>query len=388
MNGRMQISSVMADDVTTAADLEPGAPVPKDYEDKDLVDLAKVKLSRRPGPKIGIITAAGMVFLCGMFLYRLNGDRRFGSNDETPKSAAVADILAGNVDRDAYVSVQAEPLMAHAVRVAVSPNGVGLRMVPARGTNEKLWLVVDGDGWAQPSKGSYVGRLRELSDLPFADVAKSYIAAHPRPLFAPASAVRAGFATGSVTTVGGQQVTLRDGDRVGFDVIDPNGAVILAAFNEKHPDTTAWRKALADAGITPTGSPTETREQVRFDVSAPNAVATTSTKLETAGLWAARVDPVTHHYDTTWGALKTSGPAGFSAGNVTTPDAQLDLIGVYVVRGIPSDAYALILGENPQDYWYVLPVTIVVALIGLLFGWALVRAIKRDLLSPSPRLAT
>ena len=379
MNGRMQISSVMADDVTTAADLEPGAPVPRDYKDDELIALSKT-LRKRGGPKIGVITAAGVVFLCALFLYRLNSDRRFGGNAESPRQVAVTEILGGNVDRDAYVSVQAEPLMAHAVRVAVSKNGVGLRMVPARGTNEKLWLVLSGDGWAQPSKGSYIGRLRELSDLPFADVAKSYVAAHPQPLFAPASAVRAGFATGTVTTVDGQQVTLKDTDRVGFEVIDPNGAVILAAFNEKHPDVTAWRKALADAGIPTTGTPTETREQVRFDVATPNAVSTTSTKLETAGLWAARVDPVTHHYDTTWAALKASGPAGFTAGNATVPDAQLDLIGVYVVRGIPSGAYALILEEHPQDYWYVLPVTIVVALIGLVFLWALVRAVKRDLL--------
>ena len=61
-------------------------------------------------------------------------------------------------------------------------------------------------------------------------------------------------------------------------------------------------------------------------------------------------------------------------------DAQLDLIGLYVARAIPDGAYALIAGEKPQDYWYVLPVTIVVALIALLFAWALARAIKRDLL--------
>ena len=50
------------------------------------------------------------------------------------------------------------------------------------------------------------------------------------------------------------------------------------------------------------------------------------------------------------------------------------------MRGIPSDAYALITGEHPEDYWYVLPVTILLAAIGLLFAWALVRAVKRDLL--------
>jgi hypothetical protein len=70
-----------------------------------------------------------------------------------------------------------------------------------------------------------------------------------------------------------------------------------------------------------------------------------------------------------------------------TPDAELDLVGLYVPRGIPDGAYALITGETPADYWYVLPVTIVVGLIALLFAWALVRAIKRDLLPTAPRAA-
>ena len=55
---------------------------------------------------------------------------------------------------------------------------------------------------------------------------------------------------------------------------------------------------------------------------------------------------------------------------------------MFVVRDIPSGAYAIMVGEKPADYWYVLPVAILVLLIGLLFGWALVRAVKRDLLAP------
>jgi hypothetical protein len=98
-----------------------------------------------------------------------------------------------------------------------------------------------------------------------------------------------------------------------------------------------------------------------------------------AGLWAARVDPVTRHYETTWAALRGSSPAGFSIDHATVPDAQLDLVGLYVARAIPGDAYALVTDEQPAQYWYVLPVTVAVAAIGLLFAWALVRAVKRDL---------
>jgi hypothetical protein len=37
----------------------------------------------------------------------------------------------------------------------------------------------------------------------------------------------------------------------------------------------------------------------------------------------------------------------------------------------------LITGDQPTSYWFVLPVTIVVGLIGLLFAWALVRSIRQ-----------
>jgi hypothetical protein len=200
------------------------------------------------------------------------------------------------------------------------------------------------------------------------------------PLFAKADAVRAGFASGKVATVAGDEISVRDNDRIGFDVVDPNAAVVVGAYNERLPNLAAWTKALTDAGISISGTGRDDRERAFFDIALPNAVATTATKLEAAGLWAARVDPVTNHHETTWRALKASGPAGFTIGGLTIPDAQLDLIGLYVVRDIPSGAYALIVGENPQDYWYVLPVAILVGLICLLFAWALVRAVKRDLL--------
>ena len=73
-------------------------------------------------------------------------------------------------------------------------------------------------------------------------------------------------------------------------------------------------------------------------------------------------------------------PTGFPVGRKVVPDAEIDLVGAYVARGIPSGALVLLAEERPGDYWYVMPVTIALAAIGLIFGWALVRAVKRDLL--------
>jgi len=352
---------------------DPGAPIAHDQIDPDLVKLA------RPRPKVGMITAAGVVFLCIMFLVRLGPDRRFAGSSTEPAPVAVADVLAGKVDTDKLVVITAEPLVSHAIRTTNAKASVGLRLVPARGAGERLWLVVSGDGWEAPAQAGYVGRLRKLDELALAPATREFAAAHPRPVFATASAVRAGLATGTVTTVAGHQVTLADGDPVALDVVDPDAATIAASFNDRLPDTAAWQKALGAAGITPAipGAPDTALGQIRFAIAAP--VSTTTTRLEAAGLWAARVEPVTRHYHTTWGGLRKSPPAGLDVGGSVLPDAQIELVGLYVTRGIPGDAYAVVTGELPDDYWYVMPITISLAAILLVFAWALVRAIRRDL---------
>jgi hypothetical protein len=364
---------------------DPGAPIARDQIDPDLVKLA------RPRPKIGMITAAGLVFLCIVFLLRLAPDRRFAGSSSEPTPAAVADVLAGKVDTDKLVVIAAEPLVSQAIRATTSTGSLGLRIAPVRSAGDRLWIAISGDGWEAAATNGYIGRLRKLDDLAFGPVTRSYAAEHPRPVFASAAAVRAGAATGTVTTVVGDQVTLTDSDAVALDLVEPNAATIAASFNDRLPDTAAWLAALDKAGIAQasTGTIDVALGQVRFTV--PQSVAATAKKLEAAALWAARIEPVTRHHETTWGALKTSGGAapgspreflGFNIGGAQVPDAQIELIGLYVAHRIPGDAYVLVTGEQPDDYWYVMWITIALAAILLVSAWALVRAIRRDLVPP------
>jgi hypothetical protein len=359
---------------TPAGERDPGAPIAPGEIDPELIKLSRTR------PKIGVITAVGVVFLCAMYLVRLGPDRRFAGSSTTPAAVPVADIVAGKVATEQLVTISAEPLVSHAIRVTRSKGTLGLRVVPVRGTADRLWLVVSGDGWDPPQTRGYVGRLRKLDDLPLAPAAHSYADQHPRPVFASAAAARAGFTSGRVATVGGDSVAIADGDAIALDVVDAGAATIAASFNDRLPDTAAWRSALAAADIAPTATaePDTALGQVRFTVAA--SVATTTSRLETAKLWAARVEPITRHYQTTWGTLRRSSPAGLDLGGAVVPDDQIDLIGLHVVRGIPGDAYAVVGGEQPDDYWYVMPITIALAAILLVFAWAGVRAIRRDLM--------
>jgi hypothetical protein len=348
-----------------AADPDPGAPISKNEIDPDLVKLARSRL------KIGAVTSAGIVALVAVFAIKLSPDRRFAGNDSKPTKVSAAQIVAGNVDIDSYVSVAAEPVIAGAMRASQTENESGLRVAPVRGTSDRLWIVLPGDGWQAPSGFVYVGRLRKLADLPFAS---SLVDAKPRPLFAPPAAVRAGFTTG---TLDGTSVA--DGDRVAIEVVDPGAASIIAAITERLPTAEAWTAALTQAGLAPTKPATLIgSDRLRFDIAQP--VAGVTKKLADAKLVATRVEAVTRKGTTTWGQLKTSPAGSMVVDGASIPDAQIDLVGVYAVRGAPSDAYAVITGERPEDYWYVLPITIVLLGIGLVFLWALVRAVRRDYL--------
>jgi hypothetical protein len=367
----MTLDSIMAEQPQLTT--EEGAPWPKDLPDPELVKL------RRPRPKISMFSSAGLVFLAILFLVRLNPDRKFSGEADRPDHLELADVFNGHVDTDRYVTLDAEPLVSRAVRTTTSKGSLGLRVVPARGSGDRLWMVVSGDGWDEPHVHGYSGRLRKLADLPFASAVRDYAREHPRPVFARTSAVRDGFATGKITTVSGDTVTLADGDRVAFDVVDPDSATIIASLGGHNSTIEAWRKELTTLGleVTPTTAPIA--EEVWFKVTGPGALANAKARIDAAGI-VARVEPIEHHYETTWHTLRGSNRESLTVDTAIVPDAQIDLVGLSVLRDVPDDAYALLTDEKPQDYWYVTWIFIALGAIALVFGWALVRAVRRDLL--------
>src|SRR5262249_41538882 len=158
---------------------------------------------------------------------------------------------------------------------------------------------------------------------------------------------RAGLASGRVKLVTGDDVTLTDAQPVAFDVVDPNSAMIVVSFIEKFPDMRSWGGAMkrAEIDVKPVAPRPndEALGQGRLEVAM--SVDEATKKLLAAELFAARVEPMKRHFAGTWGDLKKSGAAGLSLGGAVTPDALVDLVGIYVQRPIPDDAYALLTTE-------------------------------------------
>ena len=387
----------MATSPQIAAEPEPGAPVPRDAIDPDLIKLARTR------PKIGVITAAAVVALSAYFLLRMAPDRRFAGQSESPVPVVVADIAAGKVADNSHVAFPADPMMSHAIRTMPAEGAKGFRVVPVRGTGERVWIVLPSSGEDPPTLRAYSGRLRRMGDLPFGQVLDKHTTLHPRPVFASPASVRAAFAGGPLATVTGDKIAVAETDRVAFDTVDPDRSTLIASFVGKHApsgddpghgpltDAALWIAELAKHGITATVSPTPGEadailRQVRLDVALP--VDQLNEKLLAAKLLATSVDRVVRHHETTWGELRRSSPAGLTAGGQTVPDAHIELLGLYVQRGVPADAYALLIGERPGDYWHILPLSLVLVGLALAFLWAFARAI-RDLLPaarvPAPR---
>jgi hypothetical protein len=356
---------------------EDGAPVPTGTIDPELVKLGRKRV------RVGALTALGMASLCVFFAVKLAPDRHFAGEPDKPRDATPAQILDGSLAMDSYVALHGEPLISHAIRAASSRGAPGERVVPVRGTGDRLWLVEPGDAFGPPAGEAYVGRLRPLGELPLAKAVREFLAEHPRPVFASAAELRRGFATGTIRTITGDDVHAAADTMVAFDVVDPSSAVIIGSFVQDVPDGPAWLAALGSAGI-PVASSTTDRDSIRVEVHVDGAVASTTSKLDAAQLFAARVEPVTRHYQATWQTIAAS-PAGTfavtGAAEASVPEDRVELAGIYAARDMPDGAYALITGEDPDDASYAWPVTIALGLFTLLFGWAFVIAVRRDWLS-------
>jgi hypothetical protein len=370
--------TVMAGKRPPGAKREEGAPVPKDEIDPELVSL------RGPRAKVGAITALAIVVVCGVYLIRLLGDFAFARAGVEPREVKVSELLAGDVGGSELVSLHAQLERSAAVRVRTGAGDPGQRIAPVVGTHDMLWIAVSGDPGAPYADGRYVGRVHGTGSGPLAAAMRDYLAT-PQPRFVTGAELqRARTASGDggdLKTVDGDPITARADTPIEIGVVDPNAAKLAVIFTDKQKDVKAWTDALAAAGIVAPGTaPTETTKDGatwQLHVTTGDAVASTEAKLEKAGLWASRVDAVSVARKASWKELSAT-PAELTIGGASLPWSAVDVAAVWVPRPLPDGARVLVADERPSDYKLVQPLYIALALLGLLFAWALWRAVKRD----------
>ena len=379
MNGRMPLASAMAEDSSPTD--EPGAPIPKDAIDPEL-DQARRGRGRRSAWSPPPASCSSAVF----FLLRLNPDRRF--RRRTRRAAArrrSPTSLAGKVDADAFVAVEAEPLMAHAIRAtACEGQPRPARRPGARHRRDGCGSCSTATAGRRRRIGPYIGRLRELDGSAVRRRGpRLRRPTHPRPVFATAAAVRAGFATGKVATVAGDEI-----DRRAIPTASRSTSSIRTPRRRRARSTSATRTPARGRRRSP---PRASRRPVRRAATesragalrgrAADAVADDrrrSSRPPSCGPRASSRSRVTTRRR--GASSRRRAPAGFTVDGDRRSPMRSSISSGSTSRANPErrlradhrrEAAGLLVRAAGDDR---------LALIALLFAWALVRAVKRDLL--------
>ncbi len=374
----------------------PGRPIGPDEIDPELIALPRTRA------RIGVVLSLSIVIFCGYIMASLYDDLRFsrtGPEPATVESMAEA-IDSGNTER--YVEVRAVPDRTFVVRVAKRKADPGSRLAPVQGSNGKLWLLLGGNVWTAGIKYTevYRGRLRRVTDLPFADELAGHVQARgPEPRFVAPDRVARAIAESASTVIdpAGDTIALLPDTVVHVYEQIANEARIRVFQSEERGTAEAWAAALAQAGVLEAGAVPLPREAPvaepdkpkgkravswTFAASVPGGAEAVRSKLRESKLFGVLVEPIGKTYQTTWQELSSQGASQSGAlrlaGN-PVPWSDISWLSFDVSREMPEEAVVLLSQEEPDIYWYVLPLFIAMGLFGLLFLWAFVRTVRAAL---------
>lgn len=372
-------------DASPDAEADAGRPIGRDEIDPELVSLPRTRA------RIGVLLALSMIVFSLYMLLRLVDDLAFSRQGAEPEELSPAALLAAGELDNRFVRVPAVPDRAFAVRVAASRANQGSRLTPVQGTDDKLWIMIDGSVWTAGIRYDevYTGRVRELDELPFAAPVRRHVEERaPGPRFVTPEAARAALVAqaSTVSSPAGDAIAVSASTPVRVHETAPDRVHIEVISTPRLPDAAAWAKVLSEIGLVApdataaAGRKTESGQTWVFTAPATGDLAAIETALLDAKLVAARALPIETVHDTTWGQLAATGDALVVAGKAV-PWGQISWITPIVPRAVPADAWVLVTGEAPGSYWYVLPLVALLGLSVLLFAWALSRALRSRLAS-------
>jgi len=368
----------MAEKSKQAQPREPGEPFPDDAVDPELIAL------RRTSEGVGPVLCVSVLVFCAYMMVSLRADLKFSREPDTPREIdAVADLLADDL-QDRYVNVRAVPDRGFAAMVATGEAVGGSRAVPVLGSSDAVWLYTDGNPWsaAVAYNEFQQGRLRPLDDLPFADGLREFVASQPpSPRYISLAAFQQALQEGSSTVVdpAGSVLPITPDTQVVLSEVARGHAELIARATVDRLDEPAWNLALGNAGVLPAGGrPYQSDEfALWYRVPAPEGLAAIKAKLVAQNLFAVDVRPVVEARNVAWSELQVA-RTGLRIGDHEVLWTDVSRISLAVPHRIPNDAVILLTHEQPELYWYLLPIYVLMGLFALLFAWALTRSLRRS----------
>jgi len=357
---------------------EPGAPIPDDAIDPELIAL------RRGAGDVSPLLSFSVLVFCAYMMITLRADLRFSREAAEPRRVEDLVALTANGDlHDRFVHVRAVPDRSFSAQVSAGGAIAGQRVTPVLGSGDRVWLYADSNPWTAlvAHHEFQQGRLRPLDDLPFADGLRAFVRQQPpTPRAIDLESLRAAVQSGAaaVTDPAGGPLAIAADTPVTVHEIIRGRAELVARATADRLDEAAWNLVLTNAGVLPPGERAY-QGSVRafwYRVPAAEGLAALRTKLRADNLFAVDVRPVVETRRTTWGQLAaTSGGVRFGERSIAWTD--IDRASVSIGHTIPAEAVILLTHEQPATYWYLLPIYVAMALLALLFAWALFRAVRR-----------
>jgi hypothetical protein len=260
---------------------------------------------------------------------------------------------------------------------------IGYRVMPVLGTSGRLWIHMTDDARSGPAEYDlvYAGRTRQLDDLAFRGELETFVASLP----AQPRWVDLGTAGATLRDVHGDALTPTPDTPVQVDQRVAGVALVTAYANDNIKDEASARAALTTAGLAPASAlANKTDRSWTFEVPAPEGLAAVRATISRANLYAAMAsDSVTEKVVRHVGVWKdvTIDPATrqvkLADGTIVPGDAVANLV-AFVPPRVPADAELLLVGERPADFWYVLPLYGVLALVLGLMVWATIRGLRSE----------
>ncbi|HEX6838678.1 MAG TPA: hypothetical protein VF334_19005 [Polyangia bacterium] len=348
---------------------EPGAP-PTD--DDDLATLAPAPRGKSP------LVAAAVIALACVIGWHLRDDVRYAFLSRTPADLGEARSLATRgaaLEDNRYVSVAGQAERRYALYL--EPKGVRPRQTVFRvlGAPHGLFVVADGADNVHPTE-RWSGRLRRFDAMPYAPSLRRYYGTETEVTrYLALDALKAALSGGGDVQLRdrmGEPLAVAPSQNVVVDVAYP-GELKVYLSKDKLPSLADARHELDRMGLSPSAGE-ETKDEFVFIVPMPEA-----RKNEIVGKLSDKEMPFQPHeerYTVTRGELHLDGDTLQVGARAQAPWAQIVAVGVPAPVEIGPDAFILVEGEAPAQFWWAPLILALLVAFAAFNVWYLVRAIR------------
>jgi hypothetical protein len=350
---------------------ETAAP-PGETGDEDFASLASTPRGKNP------LVAAAVIALAAIIGWHLIDDTRYAFSSRTPVALGDARTLGargGALEDNRFVTISGQAERRYALYI--EPHGVRARQTIFRvlGIGTRLFVRAADTTDRDDLSERWTGRLRRFDAMSYAASLRKYYATETevtRYLALDALKAQLTGGSGELRDRMGETLSVGSDQGVVVDVEYPNELKVYLS-KDKLPSLADARHELDRMGLSPS-SGEETKDEFAFVVPMPEA-----RKNEIVGKLSDKefaFQPHEERFTVQRAELKLDGDTLQIGARAKAPWAQVKAVGVPAPVEIGGDAYILLEGESPAQFWWA-PLLLALLMAFAAFNvWYLVRTIR------------